>query len=138
MTPAELKAALAGLPPGSRQDTTSIYAMALPFWSDDPGTNAAVIEFISHTQGNRALPQELDKLRVDRPYKIIGSIRPFGPTLAHFAGHTSEVRGVAVLDWLGLDHQVIVTISKDGSARVWDPRDPGKELAASMATLTIC
>ena len=37
--------------------------------------------------------------------------------------------GVAALDWPGLDHQVIVTASDDGTARVWDPRDPGRELA---------
>ena len=37
--------------------------------------------------------------------------------------------GAAVLDWPGLDHQVIVTTSADETARVWDPRDPGRELA---------
>ena len=37
--------------------------------------------------------------------------------------------GVAVLEWPGLDHPVIVTTSRDGTARVWDPRDPSRELA---------
>ena len=37
--------------------------------------------------------------------------------------------GVAALDWPGLDHPVIVTASGDRTARVWDPRDPGRELA---------
>ena len=37
--------------------------------------------------------------------------------------------GVAALEWPGLDHPVIVTTSADGTARVWDPRDPGRELA---------
>ena len=37
--------------------------------------------------------------------------------------------GVAALEWPGLDHPVIVTTSDDGTARVWDPRDPGRELA---------
>ena len=37
--------------------------------------------------------------------------------------------GVAALEWPGLDHPVIVTTSSDGTARVWDPRDPGRELA---------
>ena len=36
---------------------------------------------------------------------------------------------MAVLEWPGLDHPVIVTASQDGTARVWDPRDPGQELA---------
>ena len=37
--------------------------------------------------------------------------------------------GVAALEWPGLDHPVVVTSSADGTARVWDPRDPGRELA---------
>jgi len=36
---------------------------------------------------------------------------------------------VAALEWPGLDHPVVVTGSFDGTARVWDPRDPGRELA---------
>jgi WD40 repeat protein len=36
---------------------------------------------------------------------------------------------VAALEWPGLNHQVIVTTSADGTARVWDPRQPRRELA---------
>jgi WD40 repeat protein len=39
------------------------------------------------------------------------------------------VWGVTALDWASLDHPVIVTSSLDGTARVWDRRDPGRELA---------
>ena len=37
--------------------------------------------------------------------------------------------GLVALDWPGLDHQLIATASLDGTARVWDPRDPSRELA---------
>ena len=33
------------------------------------------------------------------------------------------------MDWPGLDHPAVVTGSVDGTARVWDPLDPGRELA---------
>ena len=36
---------------------------------------------------------------------------------------------VAAVDWAGLDHQVIVTGSRDRTARVWDPLDSGQSLA---------
>jgi WD40 repeat protein len=49
--------------------------------------------------------------------------------LARFDGHTHAVMAAAVLDWPGLDHQVIVTTSSDQTARVWDPRQPRRELA---------
>ena len=32
-----------------------------------------------------------------------------------------------MLEWPGLDHPVIVTASNDGTARVWDPHDPGRK-----------
>jgi hypothetical protein len=131
MMPAALRTALAGLPSGSHDDPASIYDVALPFLSDEPGANAAVLEFASRIQGNRALSQKLSELRIDRPYKIRGSVRPFDPgrELARFGGHTKIVWGVAVLDWPGRDHPVIVTTSGDNTARVWDPHDPGRELA---------
>ena len=129
MTPAALRSALAGLGASSREDVVSIYDVAFPFLGDEPGTNAAVLELVSRIQGNQALSQELSKLRVQRPYKIIGNIRPFDPVFARFDGHTDDVWGVAALDWPGLDHPVIATASADGTARVWDPRDPTRELA---------
>ena len=73
--------------------------------------------------------EKLGELHVKRPYRIAGNLRPFDPALARFDGHTSSVWGVAVLGWPGRDHPVIVTGSGDGTARVWDPRDPGRELA---------
>ena len=36
---------------------------------------------------------------------------------------------MALLEWPGLDHPVVATTSGDRTARVWDPRDPGRELA---------
>ena len=35
---------------------------------------------------------------------------------------------MAALDWPGLDYPVIVTTSIDGTARVWDPLRPDREL----------
>jgi len=131
MAPAALRSALASLPSGSHDDPASIYSVALPFLSDEPGVNAAVLEFASRIQGNRALSQKLSELRISRPYKISGSVRPFDPgrELARFDGHTETVWGAAVLEWPGLDHLVIVTTSWDGTARVWDPGESGRELA---------
>jgi WD40 repeat protein len=129
MLPAALRTALAGLPPGGRDDPAAIYEVALPFLGDEPGVNAAVLEFVSGIQGNRALSQELSELRVIRPYKVVGSVRPFDPALARFDGHTKVVWGVATLGWPGLGRPVLATTSWDGTARVWDPRDPGRELA---------
>ena len=129
MTPAAMRSALATLSRGSRQGPAAVYDVALPFLSGEPGTNAAVLEFVSHIHGNQELVQELRELHIKRPYKAIGNIRPFDTALARFDSHTDEVNGVAALDWPGLDHPVVVTSSNDGTARVWDPRDPGRELA---------
>ena len=131
MMPVALRTALASLPPGSGESPASVYSVALPFLSDEPGANAAVLEFASRIQGNPALSEKLSELRISGPYKIGGSVRPFDPgrELARFDGHTEVVWGAATLDWPGLDHQVIVTTSWDGTARVWDPHDPGRELA---------
>ena len=129
MAPAAMRSAVRGLAAGSRQDPVSIYDVALPFLGDEPGSNAAILELVSRTQGNRALSRELAEVRVKRPYKVAGKIRPFDRALARFDGHTDGVHGVAALGWPGLDHPVIVTASHDGTARVWDPRDPGRELA---------
>ena len=62
MMPAALRSALAGLPPGSRQDPASIYDIAFPFLGDEPGVNAAVLEFVSRIQGNRALAQRTKRI----------------------------------------------------------------------------
>ena len=129
MTPTSMRSALTGLLSGNRHDPIAIYDIALPFLTGEPGINAAVLEFISKIQGNQALAQELGELGVRRPYKLSGNIRPFDVALARFDGHTGGVRAVAAVVWPGLDHQVIVTGSMDGTARVWDPLDPGQELA---------
>ena len=52
MTPAALRAALASLQPGSRQEPGSIYDVALPFLGSGQGINASVLEFVSRIQGN--------------------------------------------------------------------------------------
>ena len=129
MMPAAMRSALATLTPGSHQDPASIYDVALPFIDDALSTNAAVLEFVSRTQGNQTLALALSKLRIKRPYKITGNIRPFDLALARFDGHTGSVESVAAVQWPGLDHPAIVTTSGDRTARVWDPRDPGRELA---------
>ena len=129
MMPAALRSVVADLLPGSRQDPASIYDIALPFIGDDLGANAAVLELVSQTQGNQALSRKLSELRVKRAYTIAGNLRPFDPALARFEGHAAAVYGVAVLEWPGLGHPVVVTCSGDGTARVWDPADPGRELA---------
>jgi WD40 repeat protein len=129
MTPTAMRAAVAGLRRSDRRDPASIYEISLPFLDNNPEVNAAVLEFISQTQGNQALSKKLSNLRVKKPYKIIGNIRPFDLSLARFDGHTASVTGVAALGWRGLDHPVVVTTSMDGTARVWDPRDPSRELA---------
>ncbi len=36
---------------------------------------------------------------------------------------------MAALGWPGLDHPLAVTASADGTARVWNPREPDRELA---------
>jgi hypothetical protein len=41
----------------------------------------------------------------------------------------NSVVGVAVLEWPDPGHPVIVTAFRDGTARVWDPRGPGRALA---------
>ena len=41
----------------------------------------------------------------------------------------NSVVGVEALSWPGLDYPAIVTAFRDGTARVWDPRGPGHELA---------
>ena len=129
MAPAAMRSAISGLQAISRQDPVSIYEVAFPFLGDEPGVNAAVLELVSRTQGNRALTHELGEVRVTRPYKVAGKIRPFDRALAGFDSHTARVLGVAALGWPGLDHPVIVTASADGTARVWDPHGPGQELA---------
>jgi len=129
MAPAAMRSAMRGLAASSSQDPVSIYDVAFPFLSEEPGSNAAILELISRTQGNRGLAQELGGLRVERPYKVAGNVRPFGRALALFDGHTAGVYGVAALEWPGLSHPAVVTASADGTARVWDPLDPSRELA---------
>ena len=129
MNPAAMRSAVRDLPAGNRQDPAAIYDIALPFLGGQPGINAAILELVSRAQGNPALSGELSELRVRRPYKVAANIRPFDRALARFDGHTAGVWGVAVLGWPGLGHPVIVTTSSDGTARVWDPRDPDRELA---------
>jgi WD40 repeat protein len=129
MAPAAMRSAVRSLSTSSCRDPASIYDVALPFLGDDRGSNAAVLELVSRAQGNRALSHEFGRVRVRRPYKIGGHIRPFDRAMACFDGHTGGVTRVAALGWPGLDHPVVVTTSDDGTARVWDPRDPSRELA---------
>jgi len=132
MDPDGMRPALNGVPARSRTDPASIYDVALPFLSQDPdgqGVNAAVLEFVSRTQGNAALADRLGDLGVERPWRAGGRIRAFDTHLARFEGHTAGVVGAAGLAWPGLDHPVVVTTSHDGTARVWDPRRPDTELA---------
>ena len=105
MAPTAMRSAIRSLSATSRQDPVFIYDVALPFLSEDPGINAVVLKLVSQIQGNRALSQELDEVHARRPYKAVGSIRPFDLALTSFSDHIDEVRGVAVLDWPGLDHQ---------------------------------
>ena len=129
MAPSAMKPAARSFSSSDPTDPGSIYEVALPLLGDEMGVNAAVLEIVSFTQGNRDLAQELGELQIKRPYKIIGNIRPFDQVLSRFDGHTHYVFAAAQLDWPGLDHPVVVTASRDGTARVWDPLDPGRELA---------
>ena len=129
MTPDALISAMAGLPSSSPEELTSIYQEASPFLSGDPEINARFLEFFSRMRGNIVLAQKISKVRVKWPYKIAGNIRPFNSASAGSCGRGEGMWGVAALAWPGMDHPVIVTTSVDRTARVWDPRDPGRELA---------
>ena len=127
--PAAMRSAVRSTPTSSLQDPVSIYDIALAFLGGEPDVNAVVLELISWAQGNRELSKALSKLHVQRPYKAVGSIRPFDRAMDCFDGHTRAVLAVATLDWPGLDHPAVVTGSSDRTARVWDPREPDRELA---------
>lgn len=45
-----------------------------------------------------------------------------------FTKHTGPVQGSGALAWPQRTHPMIVTTSDDGTARVWDPWNPDKEL----------
>jgi WD40 repeat protein len=129
MLPVGLRSVLGQVPHRSRSDPAAIYDLALRSLDDDPGHNAAVLEFISHAQGNDDLAARLAALDVARPWRATGKVRPLDTALAHFDGHTDRVWGIVTLEWPGLDHPVVVTASVDGSARVWDPQRPDRCLA---------
>ena len=129
MSPTAMRSALRGLARSTRQNPVSIYDVALPFLCDEPGVNATILELVSQIHGNGALSKELGEVSVNRPYAVTGNIRPFDRALSRFDGHTDRVQGVASLEWPGRDYPVIVTVSRDETARVWDPRDPDRELA---------
>ena len=161
MSPTAMRSALRGLARSTRQNPVSIYDVALPFLCDEPGVNATILELVSQIHGNGALSKEFGEVSVNRPYAVTGNIRPFDRALSRFDGHTDRVQGVASLEWPGrddplarfdghtdwvigvatlawpgLDHPVIVTTSGDGTARVWDPRDPRHELARHTGVVT--
>ena len=129
MAPGAMREALRGLAENDRQDPIAIYTVSLPFLEETPGNNAVTLEVVSRAQGNHALARELAEAQVSRPYHVAAKILPFDRELARFDSHTAGVMAVATLTWPGLDHEVIVTTSWDGTARVWDPCDPGAELA---------
>jgi hypothetical protein len=66
-SPAAMRRVVRGFPSSGRRDPVSIYGVALAFLSDEPGVNAVVLEFVSRTQGSRALSKALGELRVNRP-----------------------------------------------------------------------
>jgi WD40 repeat protein len=129
VTPAGMGAVISAMPAEDRSHPAAIYTAALPFLGDQAGDNAAILAFVSTVQGNQVLARALNEVNVPRQYAVTGHVRPFSPPLACTDRHDGPVMGAAVLDWPGLDRQVVVTTSADGTARVWDPLDPAGELA---------
>jgi hypothetical protein len=132
MAPAGMRSALPHIDTRSRADPAAVYDLALPFLGehhDDRGANAALLAFVSHAQGNRALGGALAALDVERPWQITGSARAFDLARSRFVGHTDRVMGIAGLDWPGFNHRLVVSTSADGTARVWDPQRPEAEFA---------
>ena len=141
MSPSSLRSALTGTPLGSRADPAAVYHLALRHLAegdDRRGENAEVLALIARAQGNVALANDLASLAVDRPWHVSGRLRPLDVPLARFDGHTDRVRGVACIAWPGRPGLVVVTTSSDGTARVWDPHHPDRELAGSTGTPARC
>ena len=116
--------------------TASLDGTARVWDPRDPGRELA--RFDGHT-GSVSAVAALDWPGLDHPVIVTASavtgprgcgirVIPAGNWPASTATPAPS-NAVAALDWPGLDHPVIVTAGSDGTARVWDPRDPGRELA---------
>jgi len=129
MAPSAMRSAVRRLTATSRAAPGAIYDLSVPFLEDDIGLNSAVLQMVCSVQGNKDLASRIAGLDLDCPWQATVRLRPLDTALARFEGHAGQVWSATVLSWPGMDHDVIVTTSDDGTAQIWDPLRPDVEFA---------
>lgn len=104
-------------------DPASVLRLALPQLSDDLSANASALELVARVQGAEELAERLKALQPGRLAETLCvEAVPSQVPKSAFLHHTGSVRGVCAFQ--GKEGPLVVTVSADATALVWDPFDP--------------
>lgn len=104
-------------------DPASILRLALPQLSEDLSANASALELVARVQGAEEFAERLKALQSNRlaDTVCVEAVASQVPISA-FLHHTGAVRDVCSVR--GEAGELVVSVSADATALVWDPFDP--------------
>jgi WD40 repeat protein len=110
----------------SQSASAATYMLALPYLSNQSGQNAQTLQAAALIQGQTDLAKSVLPWADWGPWVPLGGVsRASKVAMGAFLSHRATTTALAILPRPHEQGDLVVSCSLDGTARVWDPFEPG-------------